>query len=63
MKDQMVILAVVAALNATAVGFNVGALPDPAFIDTESATNICFAAVPNGMPCDFLATVDRDRMV
>ena len=57
MKDQMAILAVFAALNAAAVGFNVGALPDPAFIDTESATNICFAAVPNGMPCDFLATV------
>jgi len=57
MKEYLSVLAVVAALNAAAVGFNVGALPDPAFIDTESATNICFAAAPNGMPCDFLATV------
>ena len=57
MNKLLVILAVFAALNAAAVGFDVGALPDPAFIDTESATNICFAAVPNGMPCDFLATV------
>ena len=57
MKKSLIVLAVFAALNATAVGFNVGALPDPAFIDTESATNICFAAAPNGMPCDFLATV------
>ena len=57
MKKSLIVLAVVAALNAAAVGFTVGALPDPAFIDTESATNICFAAAPNGMPCDFLATV------
>ena len=57
MNKLLAVLAVVAALNAAAVGFNVGALPDPAFIDTESATNICFAAVPNGMPCDFMATV------
>ena len=57
MDKLLAVLAVVAALNAAAVGFTVGALPDPAFIDTESATNICFAAAPNGMPCDFLATV------
>ena len=57
MNNLLAVLVVVAALNAAAVGFNVGALPDPAFIDTESATNICFAAAPNGMPCDFLATV------
>ena len=57
MKEYLSVLAVVAALNAAAVGFNVGALPDPAFIDTESATNICFAAVSRGMPCDFVATI------
>ena len=48
MNKSMVLLAVLAALNAIAVGFNVGALPDSAFIDTESATNICFAAVSRG---------------
>ena len=57
MKKSMAMLAAFAALNAAAVGFHVGALPDPAFIDTECATNICFASVPTGMPCDFMATI------
>jgi len=57
MNKFLSILAVFAAVNAAAVGFHVGALPDPAFIDTESATNICFAAVSRGMSCDFMATI------
>ena len=57
MNKSIVLLAVFAALNAAAVGFHVGALPDSAFIDTESATNICFAAVSRGMSCDFVATI------
>ena len=60
MKKSIAILVAVAALNAAAVGFNVGALPDPAFIDTESVTNICFAAVSRGMPCDFMATISLE---
>jgi len=60
MNKLLVILAVFAALNAAAVEFNVGALSDSTFIDSESATNICFAAVPNGMPCDFLATISME---
>lgn len=44
MDKFLAILAAFAAFNAAAVGFNVGALPDPAFIDTENSTNICFAA-------------------
>ena len=54
MNKSLVLLAVFAALKAAAVAFNVGALPDSDFIDTESATNICFAAVSRGMPCDFV---------
>ena len=57
MNKSLVLLAVFAALNAAAVAFNVGELPDSAFIDTESATNICFAAVSRGMSCDFAATI------
>ena len=57
MKKSMALLLVFAALNAAAVGFHVGTLPDSDFIDTESSTNICFSAVPTGMPCDFLATI------
>ena len=60
MKTLLAILVAVAALNAAAVGFNVGALPDSDFIDTESATNICFAAVPTGMSCDLLVTIVLD---
>lgn len=59
-KNLMAILAAVAAMNAAAVELHVGALPDSAFIDTESSTNICFAAVSHGMSCDFLATVELE---
>ena len=57
MKKSMAMVAAFAALNAAAVEVHVDALPDSAFIDTECATNICFASVPTGMPCDFLATI------
>ena len=57
MKKSLSIIVVVAALNAAAVEVHVGALPDPVFIDTECVTNICFASVPTGMPCDFMATI------
>ena len=57
MKKSMAMVAAFAALNAAAVEVHVDALPDSAFIDTECATNICFASVPTGMPCDFMATI------
>jgi len=57
MNKSLVLLVVSTALNAIAVGFHVGALPNSAFIDTEIATNICFAAVSSGMSCDFVATI------
>ena len=57
MKKSLSTIVVVAALNAAAVEVHVGALPDPVFIDTECVTNICFASVPTGMPCDFMATI------
>ena len=57
MNKSIALLAALAALNAIAAGFHVGELPDSSFIDTEIATNICFAAVSRGMPCDFVTTI------